>query len=56
VRADLDLAEVRILLMTARGSVHDRRRGLTLGADGFIAKPFDLAELRTDIAKLLTAP
>lgn len=53
LRADPDLAGVRILLMTARGSVVERRKGLALGADGFIAKPFELAELRAEMARLL---
>ncbi|MEE2862495.1 response regulator transcription factor [Paracoccus rhizosphaerae] len=53
VRADPDLAGVRVLMMTARGSVVERRKGLALGADGFIAKPFELAELRAEMSRLL---
>ncbi|QBX34427.1 response regulator transcription factor [Paracoccus liaowanqingii] len=53
VRADPALADVRVLMMTARGSVVERRKGLALGADGFIAKPFELAELRAEMARLL---
>lgn len=56
VRADPALADVRVLMMTARGSVVERRRGLALGADGFIAKPFELAELRAEMARLLDHP
>lgn len=56
LRADPDLKSVRVLLMTARGSVVERRKGLALGADGFIAKPFELDELRAEIARLLSAP
>ena len=40
-------------MMTARGSVVERRKGLMLGADGFIAKPFELAELRAEMARVL---
>lgn len=53
LRADPGMSDVRILLMTARGSVVERRRGLALGADGFIAKPFELAELRAEMTRLL---
>lgn len=53
VRADPDLAQIRVLLMTARGSVVEHRKGMALGADGFIAKPFELAELRAEMARLL---
>lgn len=53
VRADPTLKDVRVLLMTARGSVVERRKGMALGADGFIAKPFELNELRAEISRLL---
>ena len=53
LRADPSLRDVRVLMMTARGSVMERRKGLALGADGFIAKPFDLAELRAEMARVL---
>ena len=46
---------IRDRMMTARGSVTERRKGLMLGADGFIAKPFELAELRAEMARLLDA-
>ncbi|RMC36375.1 response regulator transcription factor [Paracoccus alkanivorans] len=53
LRADPALKDVRVLMMTARGSVVERRKGLALGADGFIAKPFELSELRAEMARLL---
>ncbi|SFC98061.1 response regulator transcription factor [Tropicimonas isoalkanivorans] len=45
VRLEPELSGVKILIMTARGKAMERRKGLALGADGFIAKPFDLSEL-----------
>jgi DNA-binding response OmpR family regulator len=53
VRADESLRDVKILMMTARGSALERRKGLALGADGFIAKPFELKELRAEVHRLL---
>ena len=53
VRDDPGLADVRILMMTARGSAVERRKGLAMGADGFISKPFDLKELRTEVRRIL---
>ncbi|MBW6507659.1 MAG: response regulator [Rhodobacteraceae bacterium] len=53
VRADPALKGVKILMMTARGSAIERRKGLALGADGFIAKPFELKELRAEVQRLL---
>ena len=53
LRADPALKDIRVLMMTARGSVVERRKGLALGADGFIAKPFELSELRAEMTRLL---
>ncbi|MGL4415213.1 MAG: DNA-binding response regulator [Roseinatronobacter sp.] len=53
VRADPDCSDVRILMMTARGSAMERRKGLAMGADGFISKPFELKELREQVRKIL---
>jgi two-component system, OmpR family, response regulator len=36
---------VPVLFLTARDAVEDRVRGLTLGADDYMTKPFSLAEL-----------
>lgn len=55
VRLDPALADVKILMMTARGSAIERRKGLALGADGFITKPFELKELRDEVRRLLGA-
>ena len=49
----LDPALVAVKMMTARGSAIERKKGLALGADGFISKPFELAELRKEVRRLL---
>ncbi|PRY22629.1 response regulator receiver protein [Aliiruegeria haliotis] len=54
VRLEDDLSDVRILMMTARGNAMERRKGLALGADGFIAKPFDLSHLLEQARDLLS--
>lgn len=53
VRQDPSLADVKILMMTARGSATEKRKGLEIGADGFITKPFELGELRAEVRRLL---
>jgi len=42
-----------ILMLTARGQVIDRVLGLKLGADDYLTKPFDFAELLARIEALL---
>ncbi|BAN35866.1 two component transcriptional regulator, winged helix family [Sulfuricella denitrificans skB26] len=41
-----------ILIMTARDSLMDRVRGLDLGADDYLVKPFDLPELEARVRAL----
>jgi DNA-binding response OmpR family regulator len=52
-------AASRILMLTAASTVKDRVEGLGLGADDYLAKPFDFAELVARIralARRTTAP
>lgn len=53
IRTDPGLVGVKVLMMTARGSAMERKRGLALGADGFISKPFELQDLRGEMRRLL---
>jgi DNA-binding response OmpR family regulator len=46
-------AELRVLMLTARGSLVDRVRGLDEGADDYLVKPFALAELLARVRALL---
>jgi len=42
-----------IILLTARGDVQDRIEGLDAGADDYLVKPFDMAELDARIRALI---
>jgi len=41
-----------VLILTARDSVHDRIRGLDMGADDYMTKPFEMGELEARIRAL----
>ncbi|AWB49721.1 two-component system response regulator [Gemmobacter aquarius] len=56
IRTDPAISGTRVLMMTARGSAQEQRRALEQGADGFIAKPFDLGKLRGEVWRLLSPP
>jgi len=45
-----------VLILTARAEVNQRVRGLELGADDYLPKPFDVAELQARITALLRRP
>lgn len=42
-----------VLLLTAQGALQDRVRGLNLGADDFLTKPFALEELEARLTALV---
>ncbi|WP_370288459.1 response regulator transcription factor [Nocardioides sp.] len=48
--------ELPVIIVSARGAVDDRIRGLDLGADDYLAKPFSLAELGARIRSALRRP
>jgi DNA-binding response OmpR family regulator len=52
--------DLRLVMLTARGGLPDRVRGLDLGADDYLVKPFALTELtarlRAVLRRQITAP
>jgi DNA-binding response OmpR family regulator len=42
-----------VLLLTARGSIEDKVKGLDLGADDYLTKPFELGELLARLRALI---
>jgi len=58
LRARPDTRAIPILMLTARGEESDRIRGLSIGADDYVVKPFSLPELMARVKAILrrTAP
>ncbi|NDP39919.1 MAG: response regulator [Rhodoferax sp.] len=56
VRASDALAAIKILMLTAKGRDTDVAKGLALGADAYITKPFSTRELVQKVAELLARP
>ncbi|MCA0377397.1 MAG: response regulator transcription factor [Gemmatimonadetes bacterium] len=53
LRADEQTREVAVLMLTARREEPDRIRGLSLGADDYLTKPFSPAELVLRVQAIL---
>ncbi|HUH05971.1 MAG TPA: response regulator transcription factor [Kofleriaceae bacterium] len=47
------VADVPVIMLTARGAELDRVRGLELGADDYVTKPFSLMELLARVVAVL---
>lgn len=54
VRQDARYAELPVILLTAIGEMDGKIRGMELGADDYVTKPFKLLELQTRINSALT--
>lgn len=55
VREHDELAAIRILMLTAKGRDTDMAKGLALGADDYMTKPFSTRELVDKVRALLGA-
>ena len=53
VRAEAPARQTPVLMLTARDAAEDRIAGLTLGADDYLAKPFEPQELLLRIEAIL---
>ena len=53
VRADPALSAVRVLMLTAKGREAEKKKGLELGADAYVAKPFSTHDLVATVRSLL---
>ncbi len=53
VRADPDLKDLPVILMTARAQASDVQAGMEAGADTYIIKPFGPIELREHVENIL---
>jgi DNA-binding response OmpR family regulator len=53
VRSDPSLAATRVLMLTAKGRDAEQKKGLALGADAYMSKPFSTRELVDKVKELL---
>ena len=53
IRKNPQRANLPVLILTARNATQDKVEGLNLGADDYLSKPFELAELEARIKALV---
>lgn len=53
LRADPELADMKVILLSARVQEIDVERGLKAGADAYLAKPFKAPALVAEVQRLL---
>lgn len=52
LRNDRELANAKIIMVTAKNQSHDELRGMETGADDYIMKPFEPDELRHVVSQV----
>ncbi len=52
LRADDNLRQIPVLILTAKGQSYDRQTADDLGADAFVTKPFANAEIVSEVLRL----
>jgi DNA-binding response OmpR family regulator len=53
VRARNEWSHIRIIMLTAHGRDIEREKGLALGADDYVTKPFAIQEVVSKVQELL---
>lgn len=55
LKADENTKYIPVLMLTAKGDVEHKVKGLDIGADDYLSKPFDYKELSARVRSLLTS-
>jgi DNA-binding response OmpR family regulator len=55
IRSDALLKDVSIIMLTAKGREVEREKGMALGADHYITKPFSTRQVVMKVREILTA-
>jgi len=51
LKADQQTRDIPVVVLTGKGRMEDREKSIEMGADDFIAKPFELREIVQQVKK-----
>ena len=53
IKSNANISDVPVIMLTSKSEISDRLKGLKMGADAYLAKPFSLEELHVTIDNLI---
>lgn len=56
IRANPDWRHLRVVMLSAKGRAAEVDKGLALGADAYVTKPFAIKDLLAEVARQLQRP
>lgn len=56
IKKDPAISSVHIIMLTAKGQEIDKNKAIGIGADSYITKPFNIAELMNKVSDVLGIP
>ncbi|WP_350286144.1 response regulator [uncultured Croceitalea sp.] len=54
IRENNDLKDTKVIFLSAKNKVTDMEKGLQLGADSYMTKPFSIKKVIADVEQLIT--
>ena len=55
IKGDPELADTHVIMLTAKGQESDRDKGLAIGADEYMTKPFSPSKITGRVREILVA-
>ena len=54
IKTNINISHIPVIMLTSKADIANRLKGLERGADAYLAKPFDIEELRMNIENVIS--